>query len=250
MCGVPLACPKPAIAATRTAATIRIVIDEFETCYRITEKRDASYDGVFFIAVTSTRVYCRPSCAARMPKRANARFYPSAAAAEAAGYRPCKRCRPDAGVGSPEWTWRSDLVTQATCLITACDSRNLAHVAERLGFSERHLRRLLTQAVGMSPRTLARAQRARRARTLIESTSLPFAQVAFAAGFGSVRQFNETVKELFGATPTELRRRGVPSRSPQTAPQEPTRRARRCCRSARGRQDKRTPGWGRHHKAR
>src|SRR5438128_272000 len=142
-----------------------------------------------------------------MPKRANVRFYATAAAAEAAGYRPCKRCRPDAGPGSPEWNRRTELVRHATRLIAdgAGNQQAVARVAEQLGFSERHLRRLLVDSVGASPRTLARAARARRARTLIETTSIPFARVAFAAGFGSVRQFNDTIKQFFGATPTKLR---------------------------------------------
>jgi AraC family transcriptional regulator of adaptative response / DNA-3-methyladenine glycosylase II len=185
------------------------IVEDFESCYRLSESRDPRYDGVFFIAATSTRLYCRPSCPARQPKRANVRFYPTAAAAQSAGFRACKRCRPDAAPGSPDWNWRADRVARAMRLIAdgAVDREGVPGLAKRLGFSERHLRRLLAEQVGASPVALARAQRANTARHLIESTAMPFAEVAFAAGFQSIRQFNDTIRDVFASTPSEMRRR-------------------------------------------
>ena len=185
------------------------IVEDFESCYRLSDSRDPRYDGIFFIAATSTRLYCRPSCPARQPKRANVRFYPTAAAAQSAGFRACKRCRPDAAPGSPEWNWRADSVARAMRLIAdgTVDREGVPGLAKRLGFSERHLRRLLAEQVGASPVALARAQRANTARLLIESTAMPFADAAFAAGFHSVRQFNDTIRGVFASTPSEMRRR-------------------------------------------
>jgi AraC family transcriptional regulator, regulatory protein of adaptative response / DNA-3-methyladenine glycosylase II len=185
------------------------IVEDFESCYRLSDSRDPRYDGIFFIAATSTMLYCRPSCPARQPKRANVRFYPTAAAAQSAGFRACKRCRPDAAPGSPDWNWRADSVARAMRLIAdgTVDREGVPGLAKRLGFSERHLRRLLTEQVGASPVALARAQRANTARQLIESTAMPFADAAFAAGFHSVRQFNDTIRDVFASTPSELRRR-------------------------------------------
>jgi AraC family transcriptional regulator of adaptative response / DNA-3-methyladenine glycosylase II len=185
------------------------IVDDFESCYRLSDSRDPRYDGVFFIAATSTRLYCRPSCPARQPKRANVRFYPTAAAAQSAGFRACKRCRPDAAPGSPEWNWRADRVARAMRLIGdgIVDREGVSGLAERLGFSDRHLRRLLSEQVGASPVALARAQRANTARLLIESTAMPFADAALAAGFHSVRQFNDTIRHVFASTPSEMRDR-------------------------------------------
>jgi AraC family transcriptional regulator, regulatory protein of adaptative response / DNA-3-methyladenine glycosylase II len=185
------------------------IVEDFESCYRLSDSRDPRYDGIFFIAATSTRLYCRPSCPARQPKRANVRFYPTAAAAQSAGFRACKRCRPDAAPGSPDWNWRADSVARAMRLIAdgTVDREGVPGLAKRLGFSERHLRRLLAEQVGASPVALARAQRANTARLLIESTAMPFAAAAFAAGFHSVRQFNDTIRDVFASTPSEMRRR-------------------------------------------
>jgi AraC family transcriptional regulator of adaptative response / DNA-3-methyladenine glycosylase II len=184
------------------------IVEDFESCYRLSDSRDPRYDGIFFIAATSTRLYCRPSCPARQPKRANVRFYPTAAAAQAAGFRACKRCRPDAAPGSPDWNWRADGVARAMRLIAdgTVDREGVPGLARRLGFSERHLRRLLADQVGATPVALARAQRANTARLLIESTAMPFADVAFAAGFHSVRQFNDTIRDVFASTPSKIRR--------------------------------------------
>jgi AraC family transcriptional regulator, regulatory protein of adaptative response / DNA-3-methyladenine glycosylase II len=192
------------------------IVEDFESCYRLSESRDPRYDGIFFIAATSTRLYCRPSCPARQPKRTNVRFYSTAAAAQSAGFRACKRCRPDAAPGSPEWNWRADRIARAMRLIGdgIVDREGVSGLARRLGFSDRHLRRLLSEQVGASPVALARAQRANTARLLIESTAMPFAAAAFAAGFHSVRQFNDTVRDVFASTPSEMRDRSNRARPP------------------------------------
>jgi AraC family transcriptional regulator of adaptative response / DNA-3-methyladenine glycosylase II len=184
------------------------MVEDFESRYRVVRSRDARFDGWFFVAVTSTGIYCRPSCPAMTPKRANVRFYPTAAAAQSGGFRACKRCRPDATPGSPEWDARADLASRAMRLIAdgVVDREGVAGLARRLGYTERHLHRLLVAAVGAGPLALTRAQRAHTARLLIETTALPISQVAFAAGFASIRQFNDTVREVFATTPRELRR--------------------------------------------
>jgi len=183
------------------------VIADVEGCYRAARSRDHRFDGWFVVAVTSTGIYCRPSCPARTPKRANVRFFPTTAAAQGAGFRSCKRCRPDATPGSPEWDVRADVVARAMRLIAdgVVDREGVAGLARRVGYSPRQLHRLLAAEVGAGPLALARAQRAADARTLIETTDLPFGEVAFAAGFGSVRQFNDTVLAVFGTSPGGLR---------------------------------------------
>lgn len=184
------------------------MIEDFELCYRAVRSRDARFDGWFFVAVTSTGIYCRPSCPAVTPKRANVRFYRSAAAAQSGGFRACKRCRPDAAPGSPEWNVRADVVGRAMRLVAdgVVDREGVGGLSRRLGYTERHLNRLISVEVGAGPLALARARRAHTARLLIETTELPISEVAFAAGFSSIRQFNDTVRDVFGATPTELRR--------------------------------------------
>jgi AraC family transcriptional regulator, regulatory protein of adaptative response / DNA-3-methyladenine glycosylase II len=185
------------------------VIDDFERCYRFMQSRDPRYDGFFVVAVTSTGVYCRPSCPARLPSRRNVRLFRGAAAAQEEGFRACKRCDPDAAPGSPAWNRRADVAGRAVRLIAdgAVDREGVGGLAARLHFSERHLNRILVSELGAGPVALARAQRAQTARTLIQGTHLPFAQVALAAGFRSVRQFNDTVRAVYARTPTELRRR-------------------------------------------
>jgi AraC family transcriptional regulator, regulatory protein of adaptative response / DNA-3-methyladenine glycosylase II len=182
---------------------------DFERCYRAVDSRDQRFDGWFCTAVTSTGIYCRPSCPAMTPKRENVRFYPSAAAAQRAGFRACKRCRPDAAPGSPEWDVRADLVGRAMRLIGdgVVDRDGVPGLASRLGYTERHLNRLLTAELGAGPLALARAQRAQTARILIETTDLGLAEIAFAAGFGSVRQFNDTILEVYAQAPSTLRER-------------------------------------------
>ncbi|GAB3081130.1 AlkA N-terminal domain-containing protein [Micromonospora schwarzwaldensis] len=180
---------------------------DFERCYRAVDSRDPRFDGWFYTGVTSTGIYCRPSCPAMTPKRQNVRFFPSAAAAQGAGLRACRRCRPDAAPGSPQWDVRADLVGRAMRLIAdgVVDRDGVPGLATRLGYTERHLHRMLQAELGAGPLALARAQRAQTARILVETTGLGLAEVAFAAGFGSVRQFNDTVREVFGVTPSELR---------------------------------------------
>ena len=184
------------------------MIKDFESRYRAVSSRDSRFDGWFFTGVTSTGIYCRPSCPAITPKRSNVRFYSTAAAAQVAGLRACKRCRPDATPGSPEWNIRADVVGRAMRLIGdgVVDREGVAGLARRLHFSERHLHRQLVAELGAGPQALARARRAETARTLIETTSMKMADIAFAAGFASIRQFNDTIREVFASTPRELRR--------------------------------------------
>ena len=185
------------------------MIEDFERRYRAVQSKDARFDGWFFTAVTSTGIYCRPSCPAMTPRPGNVRFYPTAAAAQGAGFRACKRCRPDAAPGSPEWDGRADVVARAMRLIAdgIVDRGGVPGLAAALGYSTRQLERLLAAELGAGPIALARAQRAQTARVLIESTDLRMADVAFAAGFASVRQFNDTVRAVFAVAPTELRDR-------------------------------------------
>jgi AraC family transcriptional regulator of adaptative response / DNA-3-methyladenine glycosylase II len=183
------------------------VLGDPDRVWRAVETGDARFDGWFFCGVKTTGIYCRPSCPARTPKRENVRFFATAAAAQGAGFRACKRCRPDATPGSPEWDLRADLVGRAMRLIAdgIVDREGVPGLARRLGYTERHISRQLVAVVGASPLALARAQRAQTARVLLETTALPVGEVAFAAGFSSVRQFNDTVKEVFAATPSALR---------------------------------------------
>lgn len=192
---------------------LRGMTDDFERCYRAALSKDQRFDGWFFGAVLSTGIYCRPSCPAITPKRENLRFYPSAAAAQQAGFRACKRCRPDASPGSPEWDARADVVARAMRLIAdgVVDRVGVPGLAGRLGYSIRQLQRMLLAEVGAGPIAIARAQRAQTARLLIETTTLSMVEVAFGAGFSSVRQFNDTIREVFALTPRELRARAAGS---------------------------------------
>ena len=182
-----------------------------ESCYRAVKSRDRRFDGVFYTAVRTTGIYCRPSCPARTPALVNVTFHPSAASAQAAGYRACKRCLPDATPGSPDWDVAADAAGRAMRLIAdgVVDREGVPGLAAHLGYTSRHLSRLLTAELGAGPLALARAKRAQTARVLIETTELTYADIAFAAGFASVRQFNETIREVYASTPTDLRgRRG------------------------------------------
>lgn len=190
-------------------ARVRVVLPDDDTCWRAAQAEDPRFDGWIFVGVTSTGIYCRPSCPARTPKRENVRFFSTAAAAQAAGLRACRRCRPDASPGSPEWDRRGDAVGRAMRLIAdgVVDREGVGGVAARLGYTKRHLHRLLAGVVGVGPLGLARAQRAQTARILLQTTLVGIAEVALAAGFGSVRQFNATIREVFAMSPTELRSR-------------------------------------------
>ncbi|MBE9375650.1 DNA-3-methyladenine glycosylase 2 family protein [Saccharopolyspora sp. HNM0983] len=183
-----------------------------EQARRAVASRDARFDGCFVHAVRSTRIYCRPSCPARTPNPGNSTFFPTAAAAQAAGYRACLRCLPDAVPGSPEWDLRADLAGRAMRLITdgLVDRSGVGGLAAELGYSARQLNRVLTGELGAGPLGLARANRAHHARILIEGTGMAFSDIAFAAGFSSLRQFNDTIREVFASTPGQLRsRRGA-----------------------------------------
>lgn len=204
----------------------------FTERYRAIAARDSRFDGQFFTAVRTTGIYCRPSCPARTPKSENVTFYLTSAAAHEAGFRACKRCLPEAAPGTPAWDLRRDLTGRAMRLVAdgVVDREGVSGLAARLGYSERQLHRLLVGELGAGPLALARAQRAQTARALLVGTSLRLADVAFAAGFGSIRQFNDTVAEVFGATPSDLRAR--------------TRRSGRGGRSAAGADLKLTDGAG------
>ena len=182
---------------------------DFEARVRAVQSKDARFDGWFFTAVLTTRIYCRPSCPVVPPKVENMTFYPSAAAAQQAGFRACKRCRPDASPGSPQWNERADLVARAMRLIAdgVVDRDGVPGLAARLGYSSRQVERQLLAELGAGPLALARAQRAQTARLLIETTALPMGEIAFAAGFSSIRTFNDTVREVFALAPGELRAR-------------------------------------------
>ena len=190
-----------------------------EQRYQAAVSKDPRFDGVFFIAVTSTGIYCRPSCPAITPKREHMRYYRSAAAAQEAGFRACKRCRPDASPGSPEWNIRADVVGRAMRLIAdgVVDRDGVEGLAARLGYEQRQVRRLVTAELGAGPLAIARAQRAQTARVLTETTTLPLSEIAFAAGFASIRQFNSTIREVFAVTPSQLRDRAARGRrAPRT----------------------------------
>jgi AraC family transcriptional regulator of adaptative response / DNA-3-methyladenine glycosylase II len=197
---------------------LTVMYEDVERCVRAVQSKDARFDGWFYIAVVTTGIYCRPSCPVVPPKVDNMRFYPSAAAAQQAGFRACKRCRPDASPGSPQWNVRADLVARAMRLIAdgVVDREGVPGLAARLGYSIRQIQRQLLAELGAGPLALARAQRAQTARLLIETSSLPMSDVTFAAGFASVRVFNDTVREVFALAPTELRARAARRHPPAT----------------------------------
>ncbi|MGY0491003.1 DNA-3-methyladenine glycosylase 2 family protein [Streptomyces sp. WG-D5] len=178
-----------------------------EMRYEAVRSRDARFDGEFFFAVETTGIYCRPSCPAVTPKRRNVRYYATAAAAQGSGFRACRRCRPDAVPGSADWNVRADVVGRAMRLIGdgVVDREGVGGLATRLGYSPRQVQRQLTAELGAGPVALARAQRAHTARVLLQTTPLPITEIAFAAGFASVRQFNDTVRAVYARTPTQLR---------------------------------------------
>lgn len=182
------------------------MIDD-ENRYEAVRSRDARFDGEFFFAVETTGIYCRPSCPAVTPKRQNVRYYTTAAAAQGSGFRACRRCRPDAVPGSAEWNVRADVVGRAMRMIGdgVVDREGVPGLAVRLGYSSRQVQRQLTAELGAGPVALARAQRAHTARVLLQTTALPITEIAFAAGFASVRQFNDTIRAVYALTPTALR---------------------------------------------
>jgi AraC family transcriptional regulator, regulatory protein of adaptative response / DNA-3-methyladenine glycosylase II len=182
-----------------------------EVCYRALEARDARFDGRLFVAVTTTGIYCRPICPASLAKRQNCRFFASAAAAQEAGFRPCLRCRPETAPEHGSWHGSSNTVSRGLALIAEGeldrDASSVDTLAERLGVGERQLRRLFQQHLGASPIAVAQTRRVLFAKQLIHETELPMAEIALAAGFGSVRRFNETFQALYARPPSALRRR-------------------------------------------
>jgi len=188
---------------------------DHERCFRAVQARDARFDGVFYTAVSTTGIYCRPSCPAVTPRPGNVTFHPTAASAQEAGYRACRRCRPDTTPGSPEWDVRADAVGRAMQLIGdgVVEREGVDGLASRLGYSRRHVTRLLTQELGAGPLALARSNRSHAARVLIETTDMAMSDIAFAAGFASIRQFNDSVRQTYALTPTQMRgrRTGVPT---------------------------------------
>lgn len=186
-------------------------------CDRARRSRDARFDGRFFIAVTTTRIYCRPICPVRAPKDAHVRYFPTAAAAEAAGFRPCLRCRPEAAPGTPAWLGTSGLVSRALGLISegALDAESVERLADRLGVTARHLRRLFLRHLGATPMNVALTRRVHFAKKLLDETTLVIHHVAFASGFGSLRRFNGHIRRTYQRTPTELRRLARRQRVPE-----------------------------------
>ncbi|GMA42072.1 hypothetical protein GCM10025883_41170 [Mobilicoccus caccae] len=203
-----------------------------EGALRAVAGRDTRFDGWFVTAVLTTGIYCRPSCPAMTPRAANVDFYPTAAAAQLAGFRACKRCRPDASPGSPEWDTRADVVARAMRLIAdgIVDREGVPGLARALGYSVRQVERVMRAELGAGPLSIVRARRAQTARTLVESTSMPLADAAFAAGFSSVRAFNDTVRQVYATTPSDLRMRAsaTPGRT-QPARARPDRSRRGVC---------------------
>ncbi len=187
---------------------------DFDRCFAASKSRDPRFDGRFFVAVLSTRIYCRPICPVPMPKPRNIRFYPSAAAAREAGFRPCLRCRPEASPGTPEWRGPSALVARGLQLIErgAMDQGGIDQLSNQLNVGSRQLRRLFVEHLGAAPLRIAQTRRLHFAKKLIDETDLPMTEVAYAAGFSSVRRFNDVIRKTYARTPTELRgRRRIPS---------------------------------------
>ena len=180
---------------------------DFDRCYRAVQAKDSRFDGQFFTAVRTTGIYCRPSCPAITPKPGNVTFLPTAAAAQHSGFRACRRCLPDAAPGSPLWNTRSDLAARAMRLIAdgVIERGGVETLASSVGYSSRQLTRVMTAELGAGPLALARAHRAHTARLLIQTTAMSMSDIAFAAGFASIRQFNDTIREVFVVTPSQMR---------------------------------------------
>src|SRR3954470_11658752 len=207
------------LAAVDTGAHNAPMILDSRTCYRALKARDARFDGRFFVAVSSTRIYCRPVCTVKPPRRENCHFFPSAAAAEAGGYRPCLRCRPELAPGNASVDATTRLAQAAASMMEdrALDDEGLDAVAARLGITDRHLRRAFGAEFGVSPVEFAQTQRLLLAKRLLTDTALPVTEVAFASGFGSVRRFNALFRERYRLAPGELRRGGAAGGPPPAA---------------------------------
>jgi AraC family transcriptional regulator of adaptative response/methylated-DNA-[protein]-cysteine methyltransferase len=185
-------------------------IPDRATCDRARLARDSAYDGVFFTGVRTTRIYCRPICPVRPARSENVVFFPSAAAAERAGFRPCLRCRPETAPGSPAWRGTKTTVGRAMRLIDGgfLDRSSVADLAERLGIGPRHLLRLFLRHAGATPIEVAATRRIQAAKRMIDGSARPLAEIAFAAGFGSVRRFNHAFRATYGRPPSSFRKRG------------------------------------------
>ncbi len=196
-------------------------MSSFEICNAARLRRDPAYDGVFFTAVKTTRIYCRPVCPVKQPLTRNCSYFPTAAAAERAGYRPCLRCRPETAPFCPAWNGTRSTVARALKLITdgALDRGSVAELADRLGVSARHLARLFEQHVGASPLQTAQTIRLQRAKRLLDAGESSMTEVAFRAGFGSLRRFNAAFRALYGRAPSEMR---VRRRGPSAASYRPS----------------------------
>lgn len=184
---------------------------DLAACERARQVRDRAYDGVIFVAVTSTRIYCRPICRVRPPLAKNVLYYPSAAACEAAGYRPCLRCRPETTPHSPAWNGVRATVNRALRLIEGgtLDRDTVEHLADRLGIGVRHLSRLFRDQLGSTPSRVARTARVQRAKRLLDTTTLPMIEIAALSGFASLRSFNAVFTETYRCPPTAVRRKLV-----------------------------------------
>lgn len=210
--------------APRKIVYIQVMELDPDVCYRIIQARDARFDGKFFTAVKTTGIYCRPICPARTPKLENVRFFLCAASAEAEGFRPCKRCRPETAPGTPAWNGTSTTVSSALRLVGNgfLDEHSIRELADRLGMGERHLRRLFVEHIGVAPNAIAQSRRAHFAAAVLRDTDLPVSAVALSAGFGSIRQFNDIFRGVFGEPPGSLRRARAASgqkRRPGAGPQ-------------------------------
>lgn len=185
------------------------IMPDFDTCNKARLRKDAAFDGVFFIAVRTTRIYCRPVCPAPQPKTANISFLPSAAACEQAGYRPCLRCRPETAPFSPAWNGTKTTVERALRLIQdgALDDTDMESFAGRLGLGARQLSRLFQKHLGTTPGQAAKTARVQRAKRLLDETTLPMTEIAFKAGFKSLRRFNTVFKETYRRPPSDIKRR-------------------------------------------
>jgi AraC family transcriptional regulator of adaptative response/methylated-DNA-[protein]-cysteine methyltransferase len=181
---------------------------DWETCDRARLGRDPSFDGLFFTGVRTTRIYCRPVCPVRPARSENVLFYPTAAAAERAGFRPCLRCRPETAPGSPAWNGTATTVARGMRLIGEgfLDEASVADLADRLGIGPRHLLRLFLRHLGATPSEVAGTLRVQRAKRLIDQTAMPLSDIAFAAGFQSVRRFNDAFRATYGRPPSAFRR--------------------------------------------
>jgi AraC family transcriptional regulator, regulatory protein of adaptative response / methylated-DNA-[protein]-cysteine methyltransferase len=183
---------------------------DWATCDRARLAREPAYDGVFFTGVRTTRIYCRPVCPVRPARSQNVVFFPSAAAAERAGFRPCLRCRPETAPGSPAWSGTRTTVGRAMRLIEVgfLDRGSVSDLADRLGIGARHLLRLFLRHAGATPSEVAATRRLQAAKRLIDGTAMPLAEIAFAAGYGSVRRFNDAFRSTYGRPPSSFRKRG------------------------------------------